>query len=159
MGRRTSALLSLVVCGLACRGPDVLGTTSTADDTTSTTDSTSEAATDPTGGEKFDIPPPTPPPPLACGDSPAIPDGALCSGRLLDWPWDSVGAGWYEFLYACTDDAPDVCPAPDSLKVESRLLQCHACDARKLLPPVCGPDPARADACCYWALAEARPCE
>ncbi len=159
MRPRTSTLLSLVACGLACRGPDVLDPNATLGETTGTTDATSTPTSDPTGGEKFDVPPPTPPPPLDCSEPPEVADGETCGVRLLNWPWDGLGSGWYAFIYACTDDKPDACPDPDSPEVELRLLQCHSCYARKLLPPVCGPDPARADACCYWALAEARPCE
>ena len=139
-----------------------IGTSAPGDHTTDMTDSTGNATTDPVSEPKFDVSPadlPPPPPPLDCSERPEVPDGGGCTVRVLNWPWDGPGVGWYAFIYGCTDGKPNVCPGVDSIEVESLLLKCHFCYAKVILAPVCGPDQEREDACCYWAIAEAHSCE
>ncbi|PCC70182.1 hypothetical protein SAMN02745121_03497 [Nannocystis exedens] len=114
--------------------------------TTGTTDDSGDAASvDPTIG-KLDLPPSPdePPPPPACDPLPDVPPEAHCEILQHDRGW--------KFFYACLEGAdPDACPDATAAAVVDLLDDCSLCESVGG-DAMCGPDPRRQDACCYWSF-------
>ncbi|MFZ6185692.1 hypothetical protein [Nannocystis pusilla] len=114
--------------------------------TTGPTDDGGAASVDPTI-DKLDLPPErdmSPPPPLpACDPPPDVPADAHC--EVLEH------RSW-QFIYACLEGAdPDACPDAAATTVLDLLNDCSLC-AGLGGEAMCGPDPRRQDACCYWGF-------
>ncbi|MCY1011961.1 hypothetical protein OV079_41745 [Nannocystis pusilla] len=121
-------------------------TTTTSSTSGATDDSGSAASVDPTIG-KLDLTPPPdeppPPSPPACDPPPEVPADAHC--EVLEH------RSW-QFIYACLEGAdPDACPDAAAATVLDLLNDCSRC-AGLGGEAMCGPDPRRQDACCYWGF-------
>ncbi|MCY0992208.1 hypothetical protein OV203_34035 [Nannocystis sp. ILAH1] len=92
---------------------------------------------------RLDHPQPDMLPPLDCNARPEVAPDTFC-----DYIWNGFDPG---IVYACLDGAdPEPCPdasAPEILTTLESCFQCWIIDT----VGTCGPDPTRADACCYWA--------
>lgn len=155
------ALLLLLIAACGPRPPDdgaTAGDTSSA--TTSTgpalttgpatstgpTDDSGAASVEPTIG-KLDLPPERdmspPPSPPACDPPPEVPADAHCE-VLEHRTW--------QFIYGCLEGAdPEACPDAAAATVLDRLNGCSLC-VGVVGDAMCGPDPRRQDACCYWGF-------
>ncbi|WAS93222.1 hypothetical protein [Nannocystis punicea] len=160
---RSLLILVIAACGPqlpdegATTGDTSTGATTTSSSTTTTSpttttglstgDSGSDSAASVDPPLKFDLPPlppdVPPPTPPACDPPPDVSPDVHCE-VVPHRPWD--------FMYACLEGAdPDACPDAEAATVLDLLNDCSLCtgvggDA------MCGPDPRREDACCYWSF-------
>lgn len=114
--------------------------------TTGPTDDSGAASVDPTI-DKLDLPPqhdmPPSPPPPACDPPPDVPADAHC---------EVLQRGRWQFIYACLEGAdPGACPDAAAETVLDLLNGCSLCVGLEG-EAMCGPDPRRLDACCYWGF-------
>jgi hypothetical protein len=163
MPARSLLILVLAACGPqlpddgttagdAGTGTTTTGTTTTTSPTTTTssstgvTDDSSAASVDPP--LKLDLPPlkldmSPPPRPPACDPPPDVSPDEHC---------EALPHGSWDFMYDCLEGLdPEACPDAASATVLDLLKDCSLCtyvsgDA------MCGPDPRREDACCYWGF-------